>query len=114
MELKEPGSEMWQKAKLLVPIGLYGQAPIKPKGTILWIKSRPPIATHRVVMFTNAAVCEPCFDTNVLGQFSFPLAVAQAGVELLAEFAEDVPLVPWDEFIKARSEELIASRPKAD
>ena len=91
---------MWQKARII-------QADKCAKsllGRTVWVKGRP-ITTSSISQW-NGGVVEPhsAFVTNVDLK---PYAVIHsAAVELLGgpdAFAEDVPLISWDEFIRGES-----------
>ena len=82
----------WQKAKLTRPIFA---------GATLWIVSEPPILhpNHLISAITRMPVpVEPSYQTNLFDENGSNIRSRARGLELLPEFADEVPIQSWEEF----------------
>ena len=106
----------WQRARILHvnddEMREYGFV----LGATFWAKAGPPALRVNGIKLYGRAVREelpPCFDTNLLHET--PIVVRAEDVELLArdenDFAEDVPLIPWEEFL-AHARDMHRDAPK--
>ena len=91
---------MWQKAKVIETSLLHNRG---STGKECWVKG-PPLTPdgeiHDDVTGTMSwTVDTPHFETNIRVEDDGLLVDARA-VELLSEFADDVPIVRWEDFIK--------------
>jgi hypothetical protein len=87
---------MWQKA-LVIKSDTYC-------GKQLWVKSQPPhFASNPFNVITGVrkkpgprmfVSIKPRSNENI------PVVISPERIELLPEFAEDVPLISWDDFLK--------------
>lgn len=93
----------WQRARIVKVFD--EEAEVKATvGRYLWVEAAEPkpLGTHSVSpqnIFVSA-MDFPCYRSNltVRGQ---PVSVDAEGVELLPEFADDAPLISWEDFLNA-------------
>jgi hypothetical protein len=86
---------MWQKARIIdstIHRELIGRE--------FWIEARPPVEKPTRDIETGTRLkAEPLFNANIRdGRGS--VCVAPRGLELLPEFAEDVEMISWEDFLK--------------
>jgi len=85
---------MWQRARVL----WVSEVNDIPVGYELWVRGRPEIRSRGTDVrsgefFRWPAAC-PYFETNIVWQDRAVLHVADE-LELLPEFTEDPPRIPW-------------------
>ena len=90
----------WQKARILQP----GKLP-ELMGREIWVKDKPEIRVARNMDTGVVLPPAPRYRTNILSRNPGRRIVLRHGrVELIAnsegDFADDVPMVKWSEFIK--------------
>jgi hypothetical protein len=90
----------WQRARILVL-----EAFPECVGRELWVRSGPPHEVNTFQISTNQVILGvKRFSTNLLhsgenGIDILPLQADPEKIELLPDFAEDVPLIPWEQFL---------------
>ena len=94
---------MWQKARILK----QDHHP-EVTGFTVWVKAHAPemVATRcsesRLSLGVNLRACTNIRRDNGVGRIG-NVRIAPELIELLPEFAEDVPLISWDEFLRGES-----------
>ena len=86
---------MWQKAKIL-------RSP-EPRAVnrVVWVHAHAPeMIASRGLFYGGYMAPKPMYGTNLVIHGGRGSVVAADGVELLCEFAEHVPLIAWDEFLR--------------
>lgn len=83
---------MWQKARILN----YEEA--EANGRTIWTESQPRLTAS----ISKGGYCppEPMMKVNIVSRNHPYCAIPLHNLELLPEFAEDVPLISWEEFLK--------------
>ena len=91
---------MWQKARIL-------SAPIYPEveGFTLWVKAEPPRIVNTInTRSQSVARGVPRLSTHILQDNTrgeiLPMQIDPAKAELLPDFAEDVELIRWEDFLE--------------
>lgn len=103
---------MWQLARLVPTKDIYEDC----RGRYLWVEVRPPAMSQMTgrdgaILYGGDEV--PVYWANVLGYFPAddrPSVVEARYVELLARFADDAPIITFDEW---QSDETWASEKSA-
>ena len=85
---------MWQKARIL-------RAPTAPQitGRTIWVKSEPPHIAPAISRSGKRLIPMPSFYVAVEPVGGLIPIIAAKFLELLPEFAEDVPLIEWEAFL---------------
>lgn len=89
---------MWQKARQLKG---------SQRGRTMWVQAGRPIVIPTIGIITGKPLePEPVFQTNHIGpRTGRPTVISADYLELLPEFAKDVPLVSWEDFLNGADTE---------
>ena len=96
----------WQRARISADVPDWKET----VGSTLWTKVGPPttIPEWNSNMFNETIAPLVSFETNLFDETGEPLRVTTEFVELLPDFADDVPLIPWEQFLaECRAKERI-------
>lgn len=97
----------WQRARLLIEFRTADGSFIG-RGALIWVKCEPPRILGGPSIYSHWRSGELCHQSNIAKPADDPaskltkqlnLAVQTRGLELLPDFAEDVPLIPWEQFL---------------
>lgn len=71
-------------------------------GRRVWVRVGPPcFRPGTIAMESRKPVLgEPCFDTNLEGLRGGCVGIAPEAIELLPEFADEVAIVAWEDFLQ--------------
>jgi hypothetical protein len=88
---------MWQKARYVKSF----EYPEKI-GLTVWVQVEAPFRGSGYSLRDHIRMDGPAYRTNHINPYlpSLTTLVPADNVELLPEFAEDVPLISWDEFLQ--------------
>lgn len=88
---------MWQKARI---IKVFAQE--RALGRYAWVFVKPPRRLTALIIGTDRVHSQLGYDTNVdhVPPLNGSMQLAANQVELLPEFAEDVPMITWEEFLR--------------
>lgn len=87
---------MWQRAKLL--------RPAQHAGRIVWLLAAAPEIKKVVGVFSRKPDVGPRYRMNIVVNNPRGALIRPEWVELLPEFAEDVPLISWDDFLAGKEQ----------
>lgn len=89
---------MWQKARIV-----HTYTHPEWIGRSMWIESAQPATLWTKDLETGIRIppTRRLFLTNIAGPNGLSW-IASRGLELLSEFAEDVPLVSWQDFLEGK------------
>lgn len=88
----------WQKARFIDPnYSVFNRE--------IWVEGKPALWGTKYSASTDGSIKRGEFEadgfaTNVLGKDDIRMVAYLHEIELLAEFADDVPLISWNEFLR--------------
>lgn len=90
----------WQRARIVNSDNLKNPM----LGRIVWVEAKPPkVESCETWRHSSYSGTYPVYTTNVVSDNGVRCVLAADGAELLSgpyDFADDVPLIPWEEFIR--------------
>lgn len=90
----------YQKARFLE----HEANPASFWGKEIWVEANPPEARATITYLTNIPGEDITFVSAILGTHGRPMGTRQDCVELLPEFQDDVPPIPFEQWLRENGE----------
>ena len=96
--VREVSAVMWQRARILNVQYLPELA-----GALIWVRAEPPSSRAGIAVADQTQISVMGYEINLRKEPALLgtgiLCIAKEDVELLPDFTDDAPLVPWEQFL---------------